>query len=207
MPMTGTRTRFTIAIGCNDAGELDEYTDRLVEEISRFTAGATVLHGAGYWRTDGNGSAPYTGDLQVESNRTVTFVTDMDRGRALDALKTKARTVHAELRPEGIEWLNVEAESVEVEHFDASTFVPSGDGAPTEEENDTGARCDHCATATGDVTEGTDEYGHRLELCADCWDRINGDDEPEGNDTVADLRDRGTDGDTFGDPSALSVSA
>lgn len=128
MSMTGTRTRFTIAIGCSDADELDRYTDRLVEEISRFSAGATVLHGAGYWRTDGNGSAPYNGELQKEENRTVTFVTDKNRSWALDALKAKARTVHAELRPEGIEWLNVETETVEVEHFDASTFTPSGDG-------------------------------------------------------------------------------
>lgn len=148
----GTRNRVeaTFGYGHTDWKVRRYFYRHLVPLLSGKFGGLRMEKGDGFWRADGNSTAPYTGELFEEVSVTITFVTDLPTKRAVSILR-KAATLAKEKTTGNVplEWVNVEVTEVDVHHFvipENTSYLPDGgdtkpptyDGAPVSVRNDLG---------------------------------------------------------------------
>lgn len=124
------RIKYTFALS-SPSDDLIDYVREVAEVLSTLTGGLTIRPTTGVWRSDGNGDAPYVGDLEVEDGYEISFLTGVGEPD-LPTFKNIFREVQSELGTP-IEWISTEVTPVYADHFKAS--IPA---IPDERGNTTG---------------------------------------------------------------------
>jgi hypothetical protein len=114
--------RHTIALtfgyGHVDWNEREFFLEHLAQSVSESFGGFRFTTGTGFWRADGNGNAPHTGELFEEDTVTLHVTVTGDVASAVSILQAAA--VEAKQKTTGdvpMEWVNVEVTQSEAHHF------------------------------------------------------------------------------------------
>lgn len=118
--VNGERHKIELAFGYGHSEwNLREFFLRhLTQTISESFGGFRFETGTGFWRSDGNSEAPFTGELFEEDTVTVTVTVDGDPESAVSILR--AACVESKRKTDGdvpMEWVNVEVTQCEAHHF------------------------------------------------------------------------------------------
>jgi len=114
--------RHTIALtfgyGHTDWNVREFFVRHLAQSVSESFGGFRFTTGTGFWRADGNGSAPHTGELFEEDCVTLVVTITGDVDSAVQILRASAMA--AKKRTAGdvpMEWVNVEVTQSQAHHF------------------------------------------------------------------------------------------
>lgn len=100
------------------AWNVSQFFRHLEEEITTDFGGCRVSQKRGLWRSDGNDSAPHTGELFEEDSVEVTILTDKEPDDFVWLIESAVKFARNETDSDvPMEWVNVEYTQVQQGHF------------------------------------------------------------------------------------------
>jgi hypothetical protein len=109
----------TYGFGHTDWNVRAFFLEHLAQAVSESFGGFRFTTGTGFWRSDGNGDPPFTGEVFEEDTVTLHVTVSGDPDSAVSIIR--AASMEAKARTAGevpMQWVNVEVTQSEARHFE-----------------------------------------------------------------------------------------